>query len=93
MLARITAEHINRANRMIGCGLDLEKVSQWLATHDADKAELKRLWRVSDAGWGYIYACEHNREAGKTLLLLREVLEEVGLERAAAKRKKVKEDE
>lgn len=39
----VTPEHIERAKRMIGCGLDVEEVSQWLANDDADKAEIKRL--------------------------------------------------
>lgn len=42
MLAKVTDDHIERARRMIGC-LDVEQVSQWLATHEADKAELCRL--------------------------------------------------
>lgn len=42
-LPSVTADHVVRAKRMIGCGLDVEEVSQWLANHDADKAELERL--------------------------------------------------
>jgi len=42
-LPEVTADHIARAKVMIGCGLDLEQVSQWLVAHEADKAEVKRL--------------------------------------------------
>ena len=42
-LPEVTSNHIARAKTMIDCGLDVEQVSQWLATHEADKAELKRL--------------------------------------------------
>ena len=45
-LAEVTEDHIERAKRMIGVGLDVEQVSQWLATHDADKAENKRLQAI-----------------------------------------------
>ncbi len=40
---KITPDHIERAKRMIGCGLDVEQVSQWLADHDADKADNTQL--------------------------------------------------
>ncbi len=46
MLAKVTDDHVIRASRMIGCGLDVDQVSQWLATHDADKAEVERLRAV-----------------------------------------------
>lgn len=42
-MEKVTPEHVKRARRLIGCGLDEEAVSHWLATHDADKAEIKRL--------------------------------------------------
>jgi hypothetical protein len=43
MLPTVTADHIARAKRMIGCGLDVEEVSQWLATHEADRAKVTVL--------------------------------------------------
>lgn len=42
-LAPVTQDQIRRAARMIGVGLDHEAITQWLATHSADKAEIERL--------------------------------------------------
>lgn len=38
-----TDDQRRRAGVMIDCGLDHEQVAQWLANHEADKAEIKRL--------------------------------------------------
>jgi len=43
VLAKVTEDHVARAKRLIGVGLDVEEVSQWLATYETDKAEIKRL--------------------------------------------------
>ncbi len=42
-LPTVTDDHRIRAQRMIDTGLDNDEVSQWLATHEADKAEAGRL--------------------------------------------------
>lgn len=49
MPAKVTEDHLVRANRLIGCGLDQEQVSQWLAEHEKDKTEVERL--RDDIGW------------------------------------------
>ena len=59
MLANVTDDHIARAGRMIGCGLDVEQVSQWLATHDTDKAEIERLRGVMGQAAKTVEACGH----------------------------------
>ena len=42
-LPTVTDDHRIRAQRMIDTGLDNDEVSQWLATHEAEKAEAERL--------------------------------------------------
>ena len=42
-MPEVTPDHITRARRMIGVGLDEEQVSQWLANDDALKDKIKKL--------------------------------------------------
>lgn len=42
-MPEVTPDHITRARRMIGCGLDEEEVSQWLANDDALRDKIKKL--------------------------------------------------
>ena len=48
-LPEVTPDHITRAKRMIGCGLDVEEVSQWLANDDALRDKIKDLEEQLDA--------------------------------------------
>jgi hypothetical protein len=52
----VTSDHIERAERMIGVGLDVEQVSQWLANTDAERAEIERLQAALRDAAGYLNA-------------------------------------
>ena len=42
-LAKVTEDHVKRARCLMGVGLGVKQVSQWLATDEADIAEADRL--------------------------------------------------
>ena len=58
VLAKVTEDHIARAKRMIGVGLDVQQVSQWLATHEVSKADVGRLRELGLKVCDYVDRCK-----------------------------------